>query len=609
MCGIVGYIGKSGSLQTLVDGLKRLEYRGYDSAGVVYQNGNGMELYKTKGKLKELQSILPNPVPVVKVGLGHTRWATHGIPSSINAHPHSIDGIAVVHNGIIENYRELKSCLIEEGHEFVSETDSEVVPQLISSYIRKGLSFREAIKAAIARLRGSYALGILSKSNPEMLFAVRKGSPLVVGLGEGDFYFASDIPAILPYTNRFIFMEDGHLCTLTEDGVEICNVDSGITIPVDQKTVEVDWVPAMAEKNGFDHFMLKEIHEQPHAIMDTIGELIENPRGLLENLGISTKTIIDLRKIQIVACGTSYHAAMIGRYIIENLAHIPVDIDIASEYRHRDPIVENGTLFISITQSGETADTLAAQRVAKEKGAWTLTICNVVGSTSTREAHSVLYTRAGPEIGVASTKAFTSQVADVCVLALALGLRRGRLSFREADTFKNLLLKIPGLVEKTLKNESKIKDMARSLIYSHGFLFLGRGLSYPVALEGALKLKEISYMHAEGYPAGEMKHGPIALIEEGLPVVVVVPVDELYEKTLSNIEEVKARGGKVIAVTDEPGCLHGKVDEIIEVPSTHSSLSPFLTVIPLQLLAYYVGVLRGCDVDQPRNLAKSVTVE
>jgi glucosamine--fructose-6-phosphate aminotransferase (isomerizing) len=609
MCGIVGYVGKSGSLQMLVDGLRRLEYRGYDSAGVAFQNGHGLEIFKTKGKLRDLQSILPDPAPIIRVGLGHTRWATHGAPSSVNAHPHRVEGIAVVHNGIIENYRDLRTRLENEGHRFLSETDTEVVPQLISKYLRQGLTITDAIRAAVAQLRGTYALGIISESCPDTLFALRKGSPLVIGIGNRSFYFASDIPAILPYTRKFIFMEDGQMCTLSRDDIVLRHVESNAVISCKDMVVEIDWTPAMAEKNGHDHFMHKEIYEQPEAIKNTIGERIDNPLSFIMDLGIYTQRRADVRKLHIVSCGTSYHAALIGKYVIESIARVPVSVEIASEFRYRNPIVEHSTLFVAITQSGETADTLAAQREAKNLGARTLTICNAVGSTSTREADAVLYTRSGPEIGVASTKTFTSQLAALCLLALGMAIGRRCLTEEQSDAIKSRLSEIPGLIEKTLDTDAEIKALAGTLIQSRDFLFLARGVNYPIALEGALKLKEISYIHAEGYPAGEMKHGPIALIDKGLPVVVLAPSNDLFEKVFSNIEEVKARGGRVIAVTDSPAALKGKADDVIVVPSTHPLLTPFVNVIPLQLLAYHAGVQRGCDVDQPRNLAKSVTVE
>ncbi|NOZ25511.1 MAG: glutamine--fructose-6-phosphate transaminase (isomerizing), partial [Nitrospirae bacterium] len=581
MCGIVGYVGKRNSLPILIEGLKRLEYRGYDSAGIAFQNGSGIEIYKTKGKIRDLQKILPHPAPDALVGLGHTRWATHGVPSSRNAHPHGTNGIVVVHNGIIENYRNLRAHLIDEGFEFSSDTDTEVIPQMISRYLRRNLSMLEAIKETVAQLRGTFAIGIMNEALPNTLFSIRRGSPLVIGIGDGEYFFASDVSALLPYTQRFIFMEDGQICTIGCDGIELRHLDSSEATPVETQAVEIDWTPSMAEKDGYDHFMLKEIHEQPRAIMDTIREWTDDPERMLDDLGLTVRKTIGLNRLQVVACGTSYHAALVGKYMIEDIARISVDVEIASEYRYKRPIIEHDTLFISITQSGETADTLAAQREARKRGAWTLTICNVVGSTSSREADSVLYTRAGPEIGVASTKAFTCQISALCLLAIALGIRMGRLTPGEAGTLRSQLLKIPSFMEKTLRMNSAIEELARTLIYAKAFLYLGRGINYPIALEGALKLKEISYIPAEGYPAGEMKHGPIALIEEGLPVVVLAPVDNLFEKTLSNIEEVKARGGRVIAVTDEPESLRDKVDDLITVPSAHFSLSPLINVIPL----------------------------
>jgi glucosamine--fructose-6-phosphate aminotransferase (isomerizing) len=609
MCGIVGYIGRHGSLRVIVDGLKRLEYRGYDSAGIAFQEGNGTVLYKTKGKLHELEKLLPTPSPPIKIGLGHTRWATHGVPSTVNAHPHRIDGVTVVHNGIIENYRDLKAQLQGAGRTFVSDTDTEVVPHLIARYRRQGCTVREAINSAIAQLQGSYALGIMIDGCYDTLYAVKKGSPLVIGIGRDEFYFASDIPAILPYTKKYIFVDDDHICTMTRDGIELQHIPSRTIIPTSEKIVELDWPPAVVEKSGYDHFMLKEIYEQPEAIRKTTGEWIGHPEELVDELGLSVDGASPVRRMHIVACGTSYHAGLIGKHLIERLAGVPVEVDIASEYRYRKPILDSGTVFISITQSGETADTLAAQREAARHGARTLTICNVVGSTASREAGAVLFTRAGLEIGVASTKTFTAQVAALFLIALGMGIKSGALAAEKAKALMTSMRNVPSLVEKTLETNGAVRKLAEQVYRARDFLYLGRRINYPVAYEGALKLKEISYIHAEGYPAGEMKHGPIALIQEGLPVVVVAPTNDVFEKVISNIEEVKARGGRVIAVTDSPEALKNRADDIIEVPAVHPLLSPFVTVIPLQLLAYHVGVLRGCDVDQPRNLAKSVTVE
>lgn len=609
MCGIVGYVGKRNVLPVLIDSLRRLEYRGYDSSGIAYQNGKGIEIFKTRGKIVDLQQILPCPSPAANVGLGHTRWATHGEPSMRNAHPHSAGGVAVVHNGIIENYRELRARLIADGHEFFSDTDTEVIPQLIYHYQRNGLPIREAIREATSQISGTFALGIMSEAEPGTLFAAKRGSPLVVGLGDGEFFFASDIPAVLPYSRKFIYLEDNNLCTLSMGGIELAYLETEEPISFENKLVHIDWNPSMAEKEGYDHFMLKEIYEQPGTVAHTFSEWIKDPQKLLDASGLTFETTLGLRRLQIVACGTSYHAALIGKYMIENIARVPVDVDIASEFRYRRPLLEKGTLSISITQSGETADTLAAQREAKERGARTVTICNVVGSTSSREADAVLYTHAGPEIGVASTKAFTAQLTALYLFALGLGIRRGKLSHSAACTLKSQLLGIPDHISAALREDSALQELAQSLIYAKDFLYLGRGINYPVALEGALKLKEISYIHAEGYPAGEMKHGPIALIEEGVPVVTIAPRDELFEKMSSNIEEVRSRRGRVIVITEEPDVFLNKGIEAIKIPAVHPTLSPFITVIPLQLLAYHIAVLRGCDVDQPRNLAKSVTVE
>jgi glucosamine--fructose-6-phosphate aminotransferase (isomerizing) len=609
MCGIVGYIGHQNALPILIDGLKRLEYRGYDSSGIAYKNGKGIEIYKTKGRIRELEQILPFPYEHANVGIGHTRWATHGAPSTINAHPHYIDGVAVVHNGIIENYREIKSRLIAEGQTFSSETDTEVVPQLISWNMKRGRPLFESIVESISALKGSFALGIMSEDDPTTLYAVKKGSPLVVGYGEGEFFFASDIPAMLSHTKRFLFLDDGQICTITAAKVDIQYFGEQGPAVKEQSIVEVDWSPAMAEKNGYPHFMLKEIHEQRRAVEDTLKEWNESSGKLFEDLNLTLKNTFGLRRIHIAACGTSYHAALVGRYVIEELARIPVSVEIASEYRYMKPIIEHDTLFISITQSGETADTLAAQREAKCKGARTLTICNVVGSTASREADLVLYTRAGPEIGVASTKTFTSQMAALCLLAIGLALKRGRLMNGELKVLMSQLLKIPELIEKVLKRNSEMEALAATLINARDFLYIGRGINYPIALEGALKLKEISYIHAEGYPGGEMKHGSIALIDEGMPVVALAPMNSHFDKILSNIEEVRARGARVIAVTDEPEAISHKANDVVVVPSAHPLFSAFVTVVPLQLLAYHIAVLRGCDVDQPRNLAKSVTVE
>jgi glutamine---fructose-6-phosphate transaminase (isomerizing) len=519
-----------------------------------------------------------------------------------------VDGVSVVHNGIIENYRQIRTDLEAEGVVFLSQTDTEVVPQLIAKYVRLGQPIEEAIRTTISRLRGSFALGILHEDSPDTLFAVRVGSPLVIGLGAGSHYIASDIPALLGHSDRFLFLEDGQMAVLRPERLDLKDIVSGETRSHAGKISTIDWTPAMAEKQGYDHFMLKEIHEQPQGVMDTLREWLDDTDRLLHELGID-KTASDLRRLHIAACGTSYHAGLVGRYLIEKFVRIPVAVDIASEFRYMSPVVPKGTLFVTITQSGETADTLAAQREAQEKGALAFTICNVVGSTSTREANSVLYTRCGPEIGVASTKAFTAQLAALCLLGIALGIRKGKLSKVEIDTLRQFLTDLPSLIRQALKTDHAVREVAKTLVDARSILYLGRGINYPVALEGALKMKELSYIHAEGYPAGEMKHGPIALIEKGVPVVFLAPMDSLHEKILSNIEEVKARGGRVIIITDSPAAFKDRADDVIVVPSTHPALVPFVSVIPLQLLAYHVAALRGCDVDQPRNLAKSVTVE
>ncbi len=606
MSGIFGYVGKKDSLQVLFDGLARLEYRGYDSSGIAFKNGSGIEVFKTSGRLKDLHKILPAPLPAITIGMGHTRWATHGAPSAANAHPHTVKGVSVVHNGMIENYRELRNELTTAGHVFTSQTDTEVVPQLIADGLDRGLPIDEAIQRAIARLRGVYALGIMHDGTPDRLFAISSGSPLVIGMGADAQYVASDVPALLPYTNKFIYLEDRHMAVLRGSGFELKHVESLETLQHEGKIVTSNWTPAMAEKQGYDHFMLKEIHEQPQGVMDTLREWIDDMDRLLDEMGIAGM-VRDLRRLHIAACGTSYHAGLIGRYMIEKFVRIPVAVDIASEFRDMCPIIPKGTALITITQSGETADTLAAQREAKEKGARTLTICNVVGSTSTREADSVLYTRAGMEIGVVSTKAFAAQLAALSLLGIALGARKGKLNDVEVQTLKTFLQDLPRLMRQALQTDAVVKGIAKTLVNAKNMLYVGRGINYPVALEGALKMKELAYIHADGYSAGEMKHGPIALIEDGVPVLFLATIDDLHGNIMSNIEEVKSLGGRIIVVTDSPAAFRDRVDDVIVVPSTHPALVPFVTAMPLQLLAYHVAVLKGCNVDRPRNLSKSVT--
>ncbi len=609
MCGIIGYIGKEQAVPILIEGLKKLEYRGYDSAGVaVLQNGR-FEVRRAVGKLRNLESVLRNETLSGRIGVGHVRWATHGRPSEENAHPHRAGSVVVVHNGIIENYAALKKELAARGRVFRSETDTEVIAHLIDSIAEQGLALEEAVREAARRLEGAYAIAVIDERHPDVMVGARKGSPLVVGLGQSEFFIASDIPAILHRTRDVLFLNDDEMAILSEEGVRITDLKG---TELSREITRVMWNPVMAEKGGYRHFMLKEIFEQPRAIMDTIRGRISLETGAvhLEEVGLAKDRLQGMKKIFIVACGTSWHAGLVGKYMFEELANISTEVDIASEFRYRSPLVSKDDLFIAITQSGETADTLAAMREAKKRGATVIAICNVVGSTASREAEGVIYTHAGPEIGVASTKAFTAQLTALYLFGLFFGSLRGMLS--PDDMKKRLadLVHIPALVERCLEADESIEKIAKHYFKSSDFLYLGRGPNFPVALEGALKLKEISYIHAEGYPAGEMKHGPIALIDENLPVVVLAGKNCVYEKILSNVEEVKARGGIVIALcTEDDAEIAKKVNHIISVPATNQLLMPLLMSIPLQLLAYHIAVLRGADVDQPRNLAKSVTVE
>ena len=608
MCGIIGYIGKKNAVSVILEGLKRLEYRGYDSAGVAFFSDKGIEVRRCTGKIKELASILENESPSSTTAIGHTRWATHGKPSDENAHPHRSKTIVLVHNGIIENYLDLKEKMIEKGYEFKSETDTEVLCHLIEEYVKR-YPFEDAVREALKEVKGAYALVIVKEDEPGKIIGARKDSPLVVGLGDGELFLASDVPAFLNYSRDVVFIDDGEMVILSDKGLVIKGPDGS---PVQREVKSVPWSLSMAEKGGYSHFMLKEIYEQPRAIGDTLRNRFNPERGEvnLDEFGLSINEMKGIERIFIVACGTSYHAALIGKYMIEELARITTEVDIASEFRYRRPLVKPGDLAIAITQSGETADTLAALREAKKLGARTLTICNVVGSTSSREADAVFYTHSGPEIGVASTKAFTTQIVALYLFAICLGKAKGAVSNDLSKELLKELLMLPGQVEAALSINEKVGDIAKDFFKAKGFLYLGRGINYPIALEGALKLKEISYIHAEGYPAGEMKHGPIALIEEELPVIVLAPTNNLHQKILSNVQEVKSRGGIVIAVTDDSHSDIFKIsDKCILVPRTNPYLTPVIMAIPVQLLAYHVGVLRGCDVDQPRNLAKSVTVE
>ncbi len=608
MCGIIGYIGKQNAVSIVLEGLRRLEYRGYDSAGIAFFSDKGIEIRRCTGKIRELASLLESEKPSSKTAIGHTRWATHGRPSDENAHPHRSNSVVLVHNGIIENYLDLKTEMVEKGYEFKSETDTEVLCHLIEEQT-KTYPLERAVREAMKKVRGSYALVIVREDEPFKIVGIRKDSPLVVGLGDGEFFLASDVPAFLNYSKDVIFLDEGDMAVLTDRGFSITGPDG---TPLRKEIKSVPWSLSMAERGGYKHFMLKEIYEQPRAIGDTLkGRLsLEEASVNLDEFGFNSDDLKKVEKIFIVACGTSYHAALVGKYMIEELTRVPTEVDIASEFRYRKPIMSTGDLMIVITQSGETADTLAAQKEAKILGTKVLSICNVVGSTSSREADFLFYTHSGPEIGVASTKAFTAQLVALYLFAVALGDARSVISKDHSMELLKELLMVPGKVETVLAVDEEIRKIAKDVFKARGFLYLGRGINYPVALEGALKLKEISYIHAEGYPAGEMKHGPIALIDEELPVVVLAPFDNLHEKITSNIQEVKSRGGRVIAITDNPGsAAFGISDRCIIVPATNPFLTPVLMSVPVQLLAYHVGVLRGCDVDQPRNLAKSVTVE
>lgn len=608
MCGIIGYTGKGDAISAVLEGLRRLEYRGYDSAGVAFFSGEEIEIKRCKGKVKELLNLFASDKPSSSTAIGHTRWATHGRPSDENAHPHRSNGIVVVHNGIIENFMELKEALVSEGYTFTSETDTEVLCHLIQKH-SKGRSLEDAVRSALKEIRGSYALAAISEQEQGKIVAARKDSPLCIGLGEGEYFIASDVPAFLSYTREVMFLSDGEMAVITDDGVMVTTVEGE---PVNKEVTTISWSPSMAEKGGYKHFMLKEIYEQPRAIADTFrGRFnVENGEVNLEEFGLREEDLVSVKKIFIVACGTSWHAGLTAKYMIEGIARVPVEVDIASEFRYRGPLIKKGDMLIAITQSGETADTLAAQKEARKLGAKVMSICNVIGSTATRDADAVFYTHSGPEIGVASTKAFTTQLIGLYLFAVALGSAKKALSREAAGQLLQEQLYIPGKVEQILSANDDILKVSRELFKATDFLYMGRGLCYPIALEGALKLKEITYIHAEGYPAGEMKHGPIALIDENIPIVMLAPAGALHEKIVSNIQEVKSRGGKVLALIN-PGDkdIKSLSDYHITVPESNPYLETILLTVPLQLLAYHVGVLRGCDVDQPRNLAKSVTVE
>ena len=610
MCGIVGYIGEKQASPVLLDGLKKLEYRGYDSSGIgVITNDDGkIVLYKTRGKIKDLQALLEtHPVPASSIGISHTRWATHGVPNKVNAHPHAdcTGRILIVHNGIVENFEELKKELQRGGHKFSSETDTEVVAHLIEENYRGDLL--AAVRKAIKKLRGAFAFGIISSDHPDMLIAARVGSPLIIGLGKNGNFIASDAPAILEHTRKIIYLKDGQLAVLRKDKVDIFTFSGKAVKPkVDTVTFKIDAV----QKQGYAHFMLKEIHEQPDVLRQMLHKRLKGETLRLEGLGLNDRQLKTVDHIIIVACGTAYHAGLVGKYIIESLSGVRVSVDVSSEFRYRQPIIGKKTLVMAISQSGETADTLAAAREAKAKGAKVISICNVLGSSLARESDGVLYAYAGPEIGVASTKAYTAQLCMLYLVALKFSSFKNVISARERHLLIKRLKDIPALFEKILKNKNTIADIARVNSHFGCFLFLGRNINYPSALEGALKLKEISYITAEGYAAGEMKHGPIALIDEYRAVVCVAVQSPVYEKMISNMQEIRARRGNIIAIATEGDRTIGHhAHQAIYVPATHELLTPLLAAIPLQLLAYYIAVKLGCDVDQPRNLAKSVTVE
>ena len=612
MCGIIGYVGTRDVVPVLIGGLKKLEYRGYDSAGVAVVNGKGVDVVRAEGQLANLEGKLAETELHGTFGMGHTRWATHGKPNENNAHPHRdcSGNVVVIHNGIIENFLPLKQRLRAAGHEFKSETDTEVVAHLIEEYRKDGTSFVDAVKKSLKELEGHYALVMIAADEPGTIIAAKHGPPLVIGLGEGENIVASDVAPLLAYTRNIIYLEDGEYAVANDQSVNVF-VASDDT-KVEREPKRITWDAVMAEKEGYRHYMLKEIHEQPRAVRDTFnGRMFEESGEVYFNdLQFTPEEWAKFNRVHIVACGTSWHSGLVGKFILENASGIPVEVDYGSEYRYRNPIIDEHTLVIGVTQSGETADTIAAMQEAKQKGARLIAICNVLGSAATRMSDGTIYTNAGPEIGVASTKAFTTQLTAFYLLSLYVRQLRGD-SPEEIRKAMHALSIIPHQIEHLLKTqEKKIQQLANKWHNAQDFLFLGRGLNYPIALEGALKLKEISYIHAEGYPAGEMKHGPIALIDENMPVVAIATHTPVYEKVVSNLQEVKARDGKLVAIIDEGDeAMKSMADDFIEVPKTIEALQPILTVIPTQLLAYYIALRRGCDVDQPRNLAKSVTVE
>jgi len=610
MCGIVGYLGRKPIVPVLLEGLKRLEYRGYDSAGIATFYNGQVNVVKQAGKISNLETLLNDRAINGGMGIAHTRWATHGVPNSTNAHPHTdcAGKIALIHNGIIENYGVIKTDLISKGHEFRTQTDTEALVHLIEEFYKHGMSFEEAVRAALSQVEGTYGIAVVCSDEPDVIIAARKGSPLVVGHGEGENFVASDVSAIIDHTKKVSYLDDDEMAVVRRNSIEIKTISN---LPVQKQIEQVAYDLGRIEKDGYDHFMLKEIMEQPRTIKDAMrGRLIKD-EGMARLGGMREvmEALLNAKRFLITACGTSWHAALIGEYMLEEFVRVPVEVEYASEFRYRDPVIEENNVVIVISQSGETADTLAALREAKRKGATVISLCNVVGSTIAREVHAGAYLHAGPEIGVASTKAFTSQVTLLALITLFLARHKTMSAAKGAEIVQELAA-LPEKVEKILGLSEQIKRIAQLYHLSNNFLYLGRGYNFPVALEGALKLKEISYIHAEGYPAAEMKHGPIALIDDNMPVVFIATKDSTYEKVVSNIEEVRARRGKVIAIaTEGDEEIKKRADHVIYIPPTQPMLTPILTIIPLQLLAYYIAIMRNCDVDQPRNLAKSVTVE
>jgi glutamine---fructose-6-phosphate transaminase (isomerizing) len=606
MCGIIGYIGGENAVPILIEGLKRLEYRGYDSAGIAVIHDAQLAIRKAVGKLKNLEDVVWNDPPTGTIGIGHTRWATHGRVTELNAHPHETEGFVLVHNGIIENYLALKEKLRAEGHDFRTETDTEVIVHLIAKYFTGDLT--AAVHQALREVVGAYAIAVMGTDDPNTVVGARSGCPLVVGLGQGAYFLASDVPAVLNHTREVIFLDDGEVATLTREGVRVTSLDGRV---VGKDIRHVTWDPIMAEKGGYKHFMLKEIFEQPRAVLDTFRSRVVPETGdAMLDLGKADRFLSQVDRVLLVACGTSWHAALIGKYMLEEMARVPVEVDYGSEFRYRQPVLDHRTLFVGISQSGETADTIAAAREAKRHGATAVAISNVMDSTLARESDGVFYTHAGPEIGVAASKTFTTQLVSLYLLGLGLGRQRGTLSEAQGKKLAQDLLQMPRLMEAVLEQEEAVAELARQFANKHDFLFLGRGLSFPIALEGALKLKELSYIHAEGYAGGEMKHGPIALIDPEMPVVILAPRSRVYDKIVSNLEEIKARDGIIIAIgTEGDEELKRHAQHVVRVPEVPELLLPLVLVLPLQLLAYHIAVRRGCDVDQPRNLAKSVTVE